>query len=248
MYAETIPYWKYREPFLPAFFARAAKKLALTGNETLIDLACGTGDVAFGFSPYVGQLVGVDIERAQVEAARAEAERRGLDIRLVESAVEEVPDDVGRFDLVTIGRAHMWLRADATVDRLDRILAPGGRIFICFAGTLAEGSPWYPAYRRVRRRWAPGYPFHRLSQSPEEFLRLSHFRPVSTVRLVAIRRVSIDHLINRAFSYDATSTDAIGAGRDRFVSDLRAALQPHARATTVQERFQNRGVIFERRA
>ncbi len=249
MWSATIGYRRYLEPYLPRFFADAAGKLALAGREALIDLACGTGEIAFGFSKYVGSLTGVDLEPAMIQGAEAAAKERGVKIRLIHSAVEELPDDLGQFDLVTIGKAHFWLKAEATIDRLDRILAKGGRIFICFAGTVRDGdSAWYRAYRQVRRRWAPDYPFHRLAEAPEEFLQDSPFRRVSAVRVVATHTISVDHLVNRAFAYEANSRVAIGDRQEQFIAELRAALAPYARDGAVKEKFQNRGVIFERSA
>jgi SAM-dependent methyltransferase len=248
MWSETLGYRQYREPYLPRFFEKAARKLALTGGEALIDLACGTGDVAFGFSRHVRSLTGVDIEQPMIEAAGAAAKARDIDIRLIRSAVEELPADLGPFDLVTIGKAHMWLKAEAAIERIDRVLARDGRIFICFTATLGAGSPWYAAYRRVRRRWAPNYPFQRLAEPPQEFLRRSPFRPVSTVKVMASHRVAVEDLVKRAFGYEATSRKAIGEGRERFAAELRSALLPYARDGAVRETFQNYGVIFERRS
>ena len=126
MWSATIGYRRYLHPFLPRFFSDAAGKLALKGHEALIDLTCGTGEVAFGFSRYLGSLTGVDLEPAMIQGADAAARKLGVNIRLIHSAVEDLPDDVGLFDLVMIGNAHFWLKAEATIDRLDRILAKNG--------------------------------------------------------------------------------------------------------------------------
>jgi hypothetical protein len=124
-----------------------------------------------------------------------------------------------------------------------------GRIFICFMATVRNGvSEWNDTCRRVRRRWAPDYPFHRLAEAPEQFLQRSPFRPVSAVMVVATHAIGVDHLIKRAFAYEATSRVAIGERQEQFVAELRAALLPFARDGAVKEKFRNRGVIFERSA
>jgi hypothetical protein len=57
----------------------------------------------------------------------------------------------------------------------------------------------------------------------------------------------VDHLINRAFAYEATSRAAIGDRQEQFVEELKAALRRHAPDGTIREKFQNHGVIFNRR-
>jgi ubiquinone/menaquinone biosynthesis C-methylase UbiE len=153
-------------------------RLGFNGREALIDLACGTGEIAFGFSRYVGPLTGVDRETSMIQGAEAAARKHGVNIRLIHSAIEDLPDDAGQFDLVTIGNAHFWLKADAVVDRLDRILTKDGRIFICFANTVgSRDSAWYRAYRPVGRRCARLILFIAWDNRQWNFFGTRHFAP-----------------------------------------------------------------------
>ena len=40
------------------------------GSEAVLDAGCGTGSVAFALAPLVAEVVGVDVRRDYVEAAR----------------------------------------------------------------------------------------------------------------------------------------------------------------------------------
>src|SRR5580698_9939221 len=109
MWSETIGYRQYRKPYLPQFFAAVAKAIPLTCQESLLDLGCGTGEVALGFAPYVARLTGMDLEDPMLAEAARRAEAAGCHIRLIHSRVEDAPAELGRFELITMGRAHWYL-------------------------------------------------------------------------------------------------------------------------------------------
>src|SRR5215475_5067153 len=105
-FASTVSlYEALRPPYPPQFFRTVAQKLKLSKRHALIDLGTGPGLLALGFAPFVGRIVGVDPEPAMLEAARDAAARASQEFTLIESRAEELPRDVGGFDVVTIGRA-----------------------------------------------------------------------------------------------------------------------------------------------
>ena len=124
-FATTVAlYEELRPPYPPAFFREVVQRLALGKQHALIDLGTGPGLLALGFAPYVGRIVGVDPEPAMLAAAKNAAERAAQAFTLIQGKAEDLPDDVGRFDVVTIGRALHWMDRDATLARLERLVAP----------------------------------------------------------------------------------------------------------------------------
>jgi hypothetical protein len=60
-FASTIEYYaRYRKSYPPEFFRKAAEEIGLCGDETLLDVDCGPGILAFGFAPVVGGCSGLD--------------------------------------------------------------------------------------------------------------------------------------------------------------------------------------------
>src|SRR5215467_3764370 len=109
-FASTVGlYEELRPPYPPAFFAAVAQNLKLSQQHALIDLGTGPGLLALGFGRYVGRVTGVDPEPEMLAAARAAAAREGQTLTLIESRAEDLGDEIGRFDLVTIGRALHWM-------------------------------------------------------------------------------------------------------------------------------------------
>ncbi len=60
-------------------YSIAADMAELRGNETLIDLYCGTGTIGLSMANKVGKLCGVEIVSAAVECARENAKRNAID-------------------------------------------------------------------------------------------------------------------------------------------------------------------------
>ena len=155
-FATTVAlYEELRPPYPPSFFREVAQRLALGKQHALIDLGTGPGLLALGFAPYVGRIVGVDPEPAMLAAAKKAAERASQAFTLIEGKAEDLPDDVGSFDVVTIGRALHWMDRDATLARLERLVAPEGVILVCASFSATDGrNPWLDDYNTARRAWS----------------------------------------------------------------------------------------------
>src|SRR5882757_3354090 len=155
-FATTVAlYEELRPPYPPAFFRSVARQLGLGREHALIDLGTGPGLLALGFAPYVGRIVGVDPEPAMIAAARQAAARASQALTLIEGNAEDLPPDIGSFDVVTIGRALHWMDRDATLARLERLVAPNGLILVCASFSAADGrNPWLDDYNTARRAWS----------------------------------------------------------------------------------------------
>lgn len=141
-------YEKFRPPYPPDFFREVARQLSLSKHSALIDIGTGPGLLALGIAPYVGRITGVDPEPAMLAAAKAAAARAGVTFTLIEGRAEDLPDDIGGFDLVTIGRALHWMERSTLGPLLERLVAPGGSVAVCASFSATDG----------RNAWLEGLP------------------------------------------------------------------------------------------
>src|SRR5215831_7668754 len=202
-FASTVPFYaRCREPYPPAFFSTVAERLSFRLDMRLLDAGCGPGPLAIGFGPYVGSCVGVDPEPGMIRAARAAVKKAGVQVRLIEGRLEDLPESVGTFDLVTIGRALHWMHREGALRVLDRVVEAGGAIISC--GSKVETNPWLKAYEDVRGAWA--------SERDGRYYRIDHdawfvgssFRVADGITVRHHHRVTIADLIGRAFSKSNT--------------------------------------------
>lgn len=107
----------------------------LKPGETLLDVATGTGELAFAGGRRVGSkgcVVGLDFCREMLGVARTKNQREdGVAVRWVQGKAESLPFDAETFDCVTVGFALRHV-ADlgGTLKEMVRVLKPGGRLAI----------------------------------------------------------------------------------------------------------------------
>jgi ubiquinone/menaquinone biosynthesis C-methylase UbiE len=242
--AET--YTLYREPYPPAFFATAAKKLGLRGSEALIDLGTGPGMLALGFRPYVGSILGVDPEPAMLAAAREAATAAQVEFPLFAGRTEDLPADIGLFDLVTIGRALRWMDKTTSLLVLDRLLIPGGAILVCGCSPAKDGSnPWLEILERIVHSWA--------AEGATDWRRIygswfagSPFLPAGEIETTFTQTITPQALCERALTRSTTSPAILGSRIDACRAELLRALAPFFPDGSREETLKVRAEILRR--
>lgn len=254
-FATTAEFYEQYRPLYPAEFFRAvADKLKLGKRHALIDLGTGPGVLALGFAPSVGRVVGVDPEPAMLAAARAAAKRARAEITFIEGKAEDLPADIGSFDVVTIGRALHWMDHKALGPVFARLVATGGAIVICASFSARDGSnPWLEDYDIARRRWSDedlltgsrkGEHAHR---NPDDVLGPLGFGVVETVMVEATHEVSAADLARRVLTFSSSSPAAIGDKAEAMLADIEARLLPFARDGVIEETLWSAASVARRK-
>ncbi|TXG87597.1 MAG: bifunctional demethylmenaquinone methyltransferase/2-methoxy-6-polyprenyl-1,4-benzoquinol methylase UbiE [Thermomicrobiales bacterium] len=112
-----------------------AKRAAAMGDRVL-DVACGTGDVAFDIrAAGAREVIGLDFSPVMIEAAKAKARERNADIDFLVGNAMALPFPDNTFDACTVsfGLRNMP-DYTAAIAEMTRVLRPGGR-FICLETT-----------------------------------------------------------------------------------------------------------------
>jgi SAM-dependent methyltransferase len=106
------------------------EKLAPSGGERWLDLACGTGAVAERASRAGAQVTGIDLAPALIDTARDRAREQGLDIDYRVGDCERLEGlDDGSFDIVSSTCGVMFAPDhEATAGELARVTKSGGRL------------------------------------------------------------------------------------------------------------------------
>jgi SAM-dependent methyltransferase len=235
-FATTASLYEHlRPPYPPEFFRRVAETLTLSKRHALIDLGTGPGLLALGFAPYVGRIAGVDPEPLMIAAAREAAARAGQDVMLIEGKAEDLPEDIGCFDVATIGRALHWMDRGATLALLERIVANDGAILICASFSAAGGrNLWLDTYDTTRKSWAdkglePGSGRGaRVHRELAAFLDGSPFHVATEIRVETSHTIGIDDLARRVLTYSSSSPAVLGDKVEPMLRDVEQRLAPFA--------------------
>jgi SAM-dependent methyltransferase len=113
------------EPGAKAFI----EKLNLAPGSTVLDVACGTGNLALPAARAGAIVTGVDIAPNLIEQARQNAANQGLAVRFEEGDAESLPYADASFDtVVTMFGAMFAPRPELVAAELKRVTKPGGVI------------------------------------------------------------------------------------------------------------------------
>jgi SAM-dependent methyltransferase len=148
-------YDRYRLPYPQAMTGRLIQRAGVSGDGRLLDLACGTGQLAFPLRQWFSEVWAVDREPGMVHVVRAKAEALGAgDIRPVVADAETLDAQPGYFELAVIGNAFHRLDRDLIAARLLRWLRPGGCVALCWSnGPFQGGEQWQRALAAFLDRW-----------------------------------------------------------------------------------------------
>ena len=105
-------------------------------GQRALDLACGTGDIAFAVAARGAAAVGLDIThrmlqlaQARLRAASSGASSRQAAVEFISGDMTSLPFRSASFDLVTTGYGLRNVPdLDSAIDEIARVLRPGGRL------------------------------------------------------------------------------------------------------------------------
>lgn len=114
------------------------KRIRVLPGATLLDVACGSGQVALAAARGGAQVTGIDIADNLVERARELAKAESLEVRFDQGDAESLPYGDAAFDYVVSAIGAMFAPTPERVaSELVRVCKPGGTI--AMANWTAEG-------------------------------------------------------------------------------------------------------------
>jgi len=109
-------------------------ELELTGEEIVVDLGCGTGEIALRVAPSAREVIGVDIAPGMIARLAERAGELGYtNVRGIVASLEELDLESASVDVVVSNYVFHHLSDGAkeeTLARIARWLRPGGQVVI----------------------------------------------------------------------------------------------------------------------
>ena len=145
-------YLRYRRDLPADQAARLSVMAQLRPDDVLIDLGCGTGQIAVPMSEHCDVVVAVDPEAAMLAGLRSRAAERVVCVLDDDRGLKRLGSSLRRpVGAVTIGNALHWMDEAATLDAAASVLRTGGAVCIVSQGPpmWLGHAPWQIAIRRV---------------------------------------------------------------------------------------------------
>ncbi len=227
--ADAAESYRHRLPYPPDTFD-VLWALLVDGPRTVLDLGCGTGEIARVLARKVARVDAVDFAAEMVAVGKR---RRGGDaenLRWQVAKAEEAELDPP-YSLVTGGQSLHWMDWEILMPRLAAVLTPGGKLAVV-GPTEPETPPWDGALKELIRRHstAPSYVLFDMIAAWEE---AGLFRKVgkTTSGPMAFEQPLEEYIAG--FHAHSTLTRA-HIDANRFDAEVRAMVAPHCRDGLVQ--------------
>jgi demethylmenaquinone methyltransferase / 2-methoxy-6-polyprenyl-1,4-benzoquinol methylase len=158
-----------------AWRVRAADRAEVGPGDSVLDVCCGTGDLAFELASRVspgGRVIGCDFSEPMLDLAREKGEKVGAEsVRFEWADALQLPYDAGRFDAVTVGfGVRNFADRDRGLREMTRVLRPGGRLVV-LEFTTPSRRPFSTFYSLWFDRIVPI--LGRLTNDPEAYAYLA---------------------------------------------------------------------------
>lgn len=233
-------YARYRPDYPEAFLADIVARFHLDGTGRLLDLGCGTGQLAIPLAEHVATAVGMDPEpEMRAEAARRAQAAHVTNVTWAQGSSADLPCGLGRFRLVTMGRSFHWMDRERVLLALERMVDAEGGLVIANDGCLVRPTTaWQRAIDDVQQRfllpdWRAGSPNPLdAGELHQDILARSTFRCAHRLVHEFTRVWTIERAIGYLYSTSLPLRRLLGDRRadfEREVSDALLAVEPSGR-------------------
>ncbi|MGH7916794.1 MAG: class I SAM-dependent methyltransferase [Candidatus Binataceae bacterium] len=231
-FRSTAPFYaRFRPRYPAALYARIAERCELDGSGRLLDLGCGPAFIAIGMARYFRELLGMDPDPEMLVMARHEASFAGVTLKLTQGGSEDLDAALGSFAMAAMGRSFHWMDRDATLRKLNELIAPHGCVALLGERALdVRENSWKTVLNEAAKKWAPeqaqAREFRRgpAWEKNETVLSRSRFSRIERLGVAYSRETSLDELVGRAYSMSVTSPAVLGQNRAAFEHELRTGL------------------------
>lgn len=236
MFKGTAYYYsRYRPGYPEEFFDLISDAFGLDGRGRLLDLGCGTGQIAVPFAGRFEEVVAMDPEPEMIaEARRVIDQAEARNVALLQGSSEDLPalkQTLGIFRVVAMGSSFHWMDRAATLKTLAHMVEPGGGIVVAGQGSFwTADTVWGRAVKAVVQKWlgparrAGSGTFDELPERHESVIDRSAFGPCRAHVITYSRTSTLDQVIGHLYSTSFCSPSLLGERREAFEAELRAVL------------------------
>jgi SAM-dependent methyltransferase len=238
LYDGTAEYYdRFRRRYPADLINDLVIRTGADGTGTLLDLACGTGQVAVALHEGFASICAVDQEPGMISVLRqnAAALPDAAAWEFVVAAAENVNVPDSSIELVTIGNAFHRLRREPVAVSILRWLKPGGHLALLWGGSPWDGdAPWQLVLGEMMERWQhragaeqripAGYEVDRAARPDSEILRAAGFEIAGRLEFPVRQMWSADEIAGFLASTSVLSPESLGPEAAEFDRALRGEL------------------------
>lgn len=232
-------YDRYRLPYPGEMLSDLVSQISPSGQGRLLDLACGTGQLAFPLAPWFAEAWAVDQEPGMIDVVRAKASGTGnTRVKPAVSSAEDFQAGAGAFETIVIGNAFHRLRREVVAQRAYEWLQPGGYLALCWSFSPWDGIlEWQRVFSSLLDRWknalgathrVPARSSHARRELPDAELLMDHrFRMVGRREFMVEQRWTVPELAGLIRTTSFLPGSVLAEHGAEFDADLESTLRPY---------------------
>ena len=193
-------YRKFRPGYPAAVVELLARECGLSGDDTVADVAAGTGILTERFLAAGYRVIAVEPNAAMREACTAlTAEYPKLEC--VDGSAEQTGLADHSVALITVAQAMHWFDLERTRWEFVRILKPGGWCAVLYNHRRMEGDTFHAGYEQILREFGSDYTAVQGKHlGPEKIAAFFAPSPVKTATFENFQEFTLEGLMGRALS------------------------------------------------
>lgn len=141
----VVDAYRYRPTHSPELFT-ALTELITGRSRVVLDVGCGTGNIARPLARIVDRVDAVDFSRHMIEKGQTLPGGDAANLHWIHGPVEAVPLSPP-YALITAGQSLHWMDWDVVLPRFHDWLMPGG--YLAIIGMRFSSLPWDEALRSL---------------------------------------------------------------------------------------------------
>jgi SAM-dependent methyltransferase len=127
LFAGTAEYYEQgRLPYAPGLVDAVVRLLTPGPRGRLLDVGCGPGTLTLRLAKIFTHSVGIDADPGMIAEANCRAAAAGVtDVEFFQARAEDLPLDLGKFDVAMFGQSFHWMDRDRVAAAVHEMLSDG---------------------------------------------------------------------------------------------------------------------------
>ncbi len=229
-------YSRFREEYPMEFFNLLKRKFALSKSDRIMDLGCGTGQIAIPVCGFVKEVIAVDPEPEMLAEGKNQAAMQGAqNIVWFDGSSDDLPvfsNTPDKLKLVTMGNSFHWMNREKTLKELHEVIIDSGGIAIVWSKSIWTdmSNNWQPKVKEVISKWlgaerrAGSGIFQTDTERFEQNVMESQFKRMEKWKYHSVVSSTVDSIIGKLYSTSFANPRVLGDKKEAFEKEVREVL------------------------
>jgi len=230
-------YDTFRPGYPDEVFNKLQSLSGLEQGDNVLDIGCGTGQIAFALSALGARVTAIDLEKDMIEVCK----KKDTDntIKWICGRAEELSLSKENYRLVTMGRSFHWMNRPTVLDKLWSYLEEGGICTIIWDEFSPDSNrnEWAFKMKDLAAEFAG--PKAEISSENfkrhEDVINESKFFTYKKSSIKHTRAFTVDQVLGHYLSFSWCNKELLGSSYEQFCSKANTLLSSYSDAGQLEE-------------